>query len=390
MKMRSLPQSLLIVLLTTTVFCLGSYFLYDYLSIKNDYLSDLQAERERIGLQARKNLVLPIYNLDDSQALQVIESLMTDQNIEAIVVRNTFKANPITASCRRNEKGKVISASIELPLSPLRDTHEVYYDNEKLGYVDILYTMSHVNKRLATLLWTKLAACLTLVLIMCSVMFLLLRQIILVPFQKLARFATEIETCENTTAAVDSQNLPLDLHAVHHAMVQMQNQLRTPNNLNEPTQAPLSEKQEMPQQQSQPVPTKLVEESMPATEATIMIIDDEEMIVDMLRIMLRQMRYTTRTFTSSVEAVSFFSENPHAVDMIITDYAMPAMTGLELVDACLAIRKDIPIIICTGFSDHLDADIAREHGVNDLIHKPIDRAYLRTSIGELLSAQRSA
>ncbi len=80
--------------------------------------------------------------------------------------------------------------------------------------------------------------------------------------------------------------------------------------------------------------------------------------------------YEVTVFTSSVEAFSVFQQDPLLFDVVITDQTMPAMTGFDLAQRMLAIRSDIPIIICTGYSNTLSEEKAQKLGVRAIAMKP--------------------
>ena len=87
----------------------------------------------------------------------------------------------------------------------------------------------------------------------------------------------------------------------------------------------------------------------------------------------------------SVEALEKFSEDPRAFDVVIADQTMPGMTGLNLAKKLLAIRPDMPVILCTGHSETVSADNAREAGVRGFLMKPLGRSQLADAIRKALS-----
>ncbi len=84
-------------------------------------------------------------------------------------------------------------------------------------------------------------------------------------------------------------------------------------------------------------------------------------------------------FTSSREALTRFLAQPDAYDAIISDQTMPDLTGDELVREVRALRPDVPVIVCSGYSDRLDAEQARSCGCEDFLLKPI-------ALGDLIRA----
>ena len=105
----------------------------------------------------------------------------------------------------------------------------------------------------------------------------------------------------------------------------------------------------------------------------ILIVDDEEMIVDMEKQMLERLGYNVTALTDSLEALEVFETGPNGFDLVITDMTMPHMTGVQLADKIKSIRQDIPVIICSGFSDQIDAETSKKMGIQGYLIKPVTR-----------------
>ena len=103
----------------------------------------------------------------------------------------------------------------------------------------------------------------------------------------------------------------------------------------------------------------------------ILFVDDEAAIVDTGLRMLERLGYKVTSFTCSVEALNEFRINPDKYDLLITDFTMPQMTGMELAHEIMAIRSDLPIILCTGFSTMITQDKAKALGIKEFVMKPI-------------------
>ena len=88
--------------------------------------------------------------------------------------------------------------------------------------------------------------------------------------------------------------------------------------------------------------------------------------------MLTKLGYQVVARTSSLEAIEAFKANPDKFDLIISDMTMPNMTGDMLAGEITKIRSDIPIIICTGFSEQLsDAKTQHALGIKGFLMKPL-------------------
>jgi CheY-like chemotaxis protein len=104
--------------------------------------------------------------------------------------------------------------------------------------------------------------------------------------------------------------------------------------------------------------------------ATILLVDDEEMVAQMLARGLRRLGYRVVTHLDSRTALADFTQTPELFDIVITDQIMPQMSGVRLAQRIHEVRPDIPVALCTGFRDSYNEQQAREAGVADFILKP--------------------
>lgn len=117
----------------------------------------------------------------------------------------------------------------------------------------------------------------------------------------------------------------------------------------------------------------------------ILVVDDEEFLVNMWKLSLERRGYQVAPYTNCLEALRIFKEDPSAFDLAITDQTMPGMTGVTLATELLAIRKDMPIILCTGYSDLVNEEIAKKIGIREFIMKPFDINQLEAVMKGLIS-----
>jgi DNA-binding response OmpR family regulator len=103
----------------------------------------------------------------------------------------------------------------------------------------------------------------------------------------------------------------------------------------------------------------------------ILLIDDEEDLVNMIKYMLKYLGYEVTARTDSIKALEIFKNDPYSFDLVITDLTMPHMTGKELTKELVSIRHDIPVILTTGFSDTINSENVRDTGIRDLVLKPV-------------------
>lgn len=112
----------------------------------------------------------------------------------------------------------------------------------------------------------------------------------------------------------------------------------------------------------------------------ILFVDDEPMLVDLMKGTLATFGYQVTACSSAEVALGFFQADPYGYDLVLTDQVMPGMTGDVLAQSVLNLRDDIPIIICTGHSFTMDAEKIAEIGVRKLLMKPLTNKVLLKSI----------
>jgi signal transduction histidine kinase/CheY-like chemotaxis protein len=129
----------------------------------------------------------------------------------------------------------------------------------------------------------------------------------------------------------------------------------------------------------------LKQKCIPGQGETILFVDDEKQIIDMVKQMLESLNYKVVVQMDSIEALHEFQRKPEQFDLVITDQTMPRMTGFELSRKMLAMRKDLPIILCTGFSDLVNEEQAHAIGIRKFILKPIMKSQLSGLVHEILN-----
>ncbi len=116
----------------------------------------------------------------------------------------------------------------------------------------------------------------------------------------------------------------------------------------------------------------------------ILLVDDEEVITDMMQQMLQKLGYNVTARYASLDALDIFYEKSEDFDLVITDMTMPKMTGLELAKALRRIRDDIPVILCTGYSELITEEKMKESGISMLLMKPVSRNKMAETIRQSL------
>lgn len=121
----------------------------------------------------------------------------------------------------------------------------------------------------------------------------------------------------------------------------------------------------------------------------ILLVDDEPHLVDNTRQRLEKLGYQVQTCVDSTAAAAVFLASAEEFDLVITDQTMPRLTGLELTERLREIRPDIPIILCTGFSEAIDPENIQEKGISRLLYKPVLLPDLACAIREALESVQS-
>lgn len=122
----------------------------------------------------------------------------------------------------------------------------------------------------------------------------------------------------------------------------------------------------------------------PTGTERILLVDDEEAVVLLERQMLERLGYKVTDFSNSGDALKAFEANPDAFDLVITDMAMPNITGIQLAETLFSVRRDIPVIICTGFSERLNVQTAEKLGISGLLKKPVSKMDMAGMIRKVL------
>jgi PAS domain S-box-containing protein len=124
--------------------------------------------------------------------------------------------------------------------------------------------------------------------------------------------------------------------------------------------------------------------ALPTGSERILYIDDEETLIDLGENMLAKLGYHVVTRTSPIEAIEAFKANPDKFDLVISDMTMPNMTGDMLAKELMKIRPDIPVIICTGFSEQISADKVKAIGISGFLMKPLTIRELARTVRRVL------
>lgn len=119
-------------------------------------------------------------------------------------------------------------------------------------------------------------------------------------------------------------------------------------------------------------------------QGRVLLVDDEEMLLQVGSDTLAFLGYEVVAKASGLEALDLFRNHPDDFDLVITDMAMPGLSGKDLASKILAVRPDIPVLLCTGFSHFIDEQQAEMLGIRAFIRKP----YTIESLGQAIESAR--
>ena len=138
------------------------------------------------------------------------------------------------------------------------------------------------------------------------------------------------------------------------------------------------------------VPEFEAAEILPFGNERILFVDDEQALTEIGKKSLEHLGYRVEICTSSREALKLFQEAAGNFDLIITDMTMPEMTGDKLASEVKKIRTDIPVIVCSGYSDEALINRATQNGISAFLMKPLIIQDLATTIRDVLGKTNSS
>jgi two-component system, cell cycle sensor histidine kinase and response regulator CckA len=103
----------------------------------------------------------------------------------------------------------------------------------------------------------------------------------------------------------------------------------------------------------------------------VLLVDDEEAVTLYLQEFLQLLGFAVEVFTESRPARECFLRNPRHFDLLITDQTMPGMDGLQLIASIHEVRRELPVILCSGYSDKVNLANVAEYGVDAFLQKPV-------------------
>jgi PAS domain S-box-containing protein len=126
------------------------------------------------------------------------------------------------------------------------------------------------------------------------------------------------------------------------------------------------------------------DDDLPRGTERILVVDDETFQTDLASRILGGLGYRVTTVNSSLEALSLFQQDPTAFDLVISDMTMPRMTGDVLVSRLREARANIPVLLCTGYSERVTNEKMEKWGIQAFAVKPLSRREMAEKVREAL------
>jgi len=121
-------------------------------------------------------------------------------------------------------------------------------------------------------------------------------------------------------------------------------------------------------------------------QGRILLVDDEDIQVRTMTAMLERLGFQVVGKTDAREALREFRRLPEDFDLVITDQNMPRLTGEKLAGKILRLRPDMPIILCTGYSEQMNEETAKAKGIRAFVMKPFSLLEIAGTIRRVLES----
>jgi signal transduction histidine kinase/CheY-like chemotaxis protein len=127
----------------------------------------------------------------------------------------------------------------------------------------------------------------------------------------------------------------------------------------------------------------------PLRSRTVLVVDDEELVRGMISVILIRNGYLVREASSPESALRQVHDDPYGVDLVITDQAMPNMSGLRLAQDLRSLRPDLPILLVSGHLEPEELERAEVLSVDGILEKPFGRSALLSLVDRVLRARHA-
>ena len=135
---------------------------------------------------------------------------------------------------------------------------------------------------------------------------------------------------------------------------------------------------------------ELTRKLVPGNGERILLVDDEIELLESVKRILMGIGYDVDAYSDSVEALKSFKEEPAKYDLLISDQVMPGLNGTGLMQSMREVRNDLPVILCTGYSEVLDESYNQESDISTIMRKPFTAIEMSHSIEQALTPRFNA
>ena len=125
---------------------------------------------------------------------------------------------------------------------------------------------------------------------------------------------------------------------------------------------------------------------LPGGHAAVLLVDDEPALLAVTAESLTGLGYRVTAVSGGEEALAHFAANPAGFDLLLTDQVMPQLSGVELAKGVLALRPDLPVVLCTGHSGAEVLAEAKRLGVRQVLDKPVPMRQMAETLHRVLAA----
>lgn len=124
----------------------------------------------------------------------------------------------------------------------------------------------------------------------------------------------------------------------------------------------------------------------PKEQCKVLCLDDDLVLAELCEERSRDLGYEVVAESDPEKALQIFNENPEEFHLLIVDYVMPKMHGVEFAKRIRAIRSDIHVLLVTGRLEGVSEETVREAGIKEVLLKPLTRAELEAAIDRALNS----
>ena len=122
---------------------------------------------------------------------------------------------------------------------------------------------------------------------------------------------------------------------------------------------------------------------------SIVVLDDEPPLARMLDVSLSALGYRVAAFSDADQALAYVKSNGQSIDLVLTDYSMPKMNGIEFAEQILSLTRGCPVILCTGYSENVAREKMNPANIRAFLMKPLIRHSLANSIRRVLDRHKA-